>query len=81
MKCNILSINAEPAKIKEISYLQVQNTESKMRQWFFWCGTSKRKRKWTICRRGTLKAKGDGGFAGEEQARAKENGLSASAEH
>ena len=36
--------------------------------------------KWTICKRGTLKAKSDGGFAGVEQARAKGNELSADAE-
>ena len=52
MKCNILPTDAEQAKIKEISYLQVQNTKSKMRWWF--------------CMRGTLKAKGDCGFAGAE---------------
>ena len=80
MKCNILSINAEPAKIKEISYLQVQNTESKKRWWFCWCGTSKSKKKWAICRRRTLKTKYNDRFTYEEQARAKENGLSASAE-
>lgn len=57
MKCNILSINAEPAKIKEISYLQVQNTESKMRWWFCMCGTSKSKSKYAICKCGTLKTK------------------------
>ena len=38
------------------------------------------KKKWTICKCGTLKAKSDGCFAGAEQARAKGNGLPASAE-
>ena len=66
MKCNILPTDAEQAKIKEISYLQVQNTKSKIRWWF--------------CMRGTLKAKGDCGFAGVEQARVKGNGLSTGAE-
>ena len=44
------------------------------------CGTSKDKRKWTICRCGMLKVKGDGDFEDAEQAREKRNGLSASAE-
>ena len=80
MKCNILSINAEPAKIKEISYLQVQNTEIKMRFLFFLCGTSKRKRKWAICKRGTLKAKYNDRFADTEQTIVKGNRLSAGEE-
>ena len=44
-------------------------------------GTSKRKKKWAICKCGTLKIKCDERFADTEQAKVKGNGLSASAEH
>lgn len=67
-------------KQKEMGYLQTRNAKSKMRWWFCRLGTSKSKKKWAICRRGTLKAKCDGGFVCVEQARAKVNMLSASAE-
>ena len=81
MKCNILPTDAEQAKIKEISYLQVQNTKSKMRWWFCWCGTSKSKRKCAICKCRTQKTKCNDRFTDAEQSRAKGNVLSASAEY
>ena len=81
IKCDERFANAEQARAKKIDYRQVRNAKSKMQWLFCRCGISKNKRKWTICRSGTLKIKCDKMFADTEQAKAKENALSADAEY